>query len=211
MAYFPFFMNIEGKRGLIIGGGKSALFKIKKLLSFKVNLEVIAKEVLWEIKELEIEKKLCIKGHSFSEEDLIPSPFFVIIALEEKEENHRIAHLCREKGILVNVVDEPQYCDFYFPSLVTKGKCSIGISTSGASPAISGLLREEIEQMVPDQMEEILDWLEERRTELKEKFPTEKARKQMIRILYLACVEKQRVLTKEEYEMFIALLLKENK
>ncbi len=211
MAYFPFFMNIEGKRGLIIGGGTSALFKIKKLLSFGVKLEVIAKEVLWEIKELEIEKKLCIKEHSFSEEDLIPSPFFVIIALDEKEENHKIAHLCREKGILVNVVDEPQYCDFYFPSLVARGKCSIGISTSGASPAIAGLLREQIEQIIPEQLEEILDWLEERRSELKEKFPTEKARKQMIRTLYLACVEKQRVLTKEEYEMFIALLLKENK
>ena len=206
MAYFPFFMNIEGKRVLIVGGGRSALFKIKKLLSFGANLEVIALESLQEIKELEIKGKLCVKHHSFSEMDLIPIPFFVVIALEDKEENHKIAHLCKEKGILVNVVDDPSYCDFYFPSLVTKGKCSIGISTSGASPAIAGLLREQIEQLVSDQMEEIMDWLEQKRPELKEQFPTEKARKQVIRMLYLACVEKQRILTKEEYELLIASL-----
>ena len=60
MAYFPFFMNIEGKRVLIVGGGRSALFKIKKLLSFGANLEVIALESLQEIKELEIKGKLCV-------------------------------------------------------------------------------------------------------------------------------------------------------
>ena len=109
------------------------------------------------------------------------SPFFVIIALEDKEESRRIATFCREKGILVNTVDDPQYCDFYFPSLVTRGKCSIGISTSGASPAIAGLLREQIEQVVPEQMEEIMDWMYRKRIELKENFPTEQARKQVLR------------------------------
>ena len=211
MSYFPFFMNIEGKRALVIGGGKSALFKIKKLLPFGVKLEVISTDVLAEIKELEEEGKLCVKWHSFLEEDLTPTPFFIIVALEEKEEKRRIAHWCREKRILVNVVDEPELCDFYFPSLITKGKCSIGISTSGASPAIAGLLREQIEQIVPELMEEFLDWIEEKRTELKEKFPTEKARKQVIRALYLACVDNHRILTNEEYKMIIASLLTENK
>ena len=203
MSYFPFFMNIEGKRGFVVGGGTTALFKIKKLLPFSVALEVISLEVLDEIKQLEMDGKLCVKYHSFSEEDILLAPFFVIVATENKEENHKIAYLCKEKGILVNVVDEPEYCDFYFPSLVTKGKCSIGISTSGASPAISSLLREQIEQIVPEHMEEIMDWLEEKRPKLKEKFPTEKARKQVIRTLYLACVEKNRVLTQKEYEEII--------
>lgn len=203
MSYFPFFMNIEGKRGLVIGGGKTALFKVKKLLSFGADLEVIAIDILEEIKELEAEGKLCVKVHSFSEADLVPIPFFVIVALEDKGENHKIAHWCRKRGILVNVVDEREYCDFYFPSLVTRGNCSIGISTSGASPAIAGLLREQIEQIVPEQMEEFLDWIEKKRPELKEKFPTEKARTQVIRALYLACAEKHRLLTVKEYERLL--------
>ena len=211
MSYFPFFMNIEGKRGLIVGGGKPALFKIKKLLPFHVQLEVISVEVLEEIKVLELEKKLCVKYHSFLEEDLEPLPFFVIVALENEEERHNIACLCRKKGILVNVVDEPEYCDFYFPSLITKGKCSVGISTSGASPAIAGLLREEIEEIIPEFMEELMDWLEEKRPQLKEQFPIEKARKQVLRSLYLACMKKNRVLTQKEYEELIALLLVENR
>ncbi len=200
MSYFPFFMNIEGKRGLVVGGGKTALFKIKKLLPFQANLEVIAVEVLDEIKKLELEGKLCIKYHIFSEADLVPIPLFVIVALESREESHKIAILCREKGILVNVVDEPEYCDFYFPSLVTRGKCSIGISTSGASPAIAGLLREQIEQIIPNNMEEIMDWLGKKRSQLKEQFPTEKVRRTVLQSLYLACVEKNRLLTEQEYK-----------
>lgn len=211
MSYFPFFMNIEGKRGLIVGGGTSALFKVKKLLPFQVNLEVIALEVLEEIQVFASEGKLRIKFHSFSEADLMPVPHFVIVALEDKEERHKIATLCKERGILVNVVDDPNYCDFYFPSLITRGKCSIGISTSGASPAISALLREKIEQIVPENMEEIMDWLEEKRLHLREQFFTEKARKQVIRNLYLACVEKNRLLTEKEYEQLISLHLEENK
>ena len=211
MSYFPFFMNIEGKTGLIVGGGKSSFFKIKKLLPFKVNLEVIAVDVLDEIKQLETEGKVCIKYHSFSEADLVQIPFFVIVALEDKEESHKIACLCRKKGILANVVDDPEYCDFYFPSLVTKGKCSIGISTSGASPAIAGLLREEIEEMIPEFIEELIDWLDEKRPQLKEQFPTQKARKQVLRTLYLACVERNRLLTEKEYEQLISLHLEENK
>ena len=203
MSYFPFFMNIEGKRGLVVGGGTSALFKIKKLIPFGVNLEVISQNILEEIKELEKQGNILIKYHSFSETDLLPAPQFVIVALEDKEESHKIAILCRERGILVNVVDEPMYCDFYFPSLITRGKCSIGISTSGVSPAIASLLREQIEQIIPENMKEILDWLEEKRPELKEKFLEEKIRKQVIRNLYLTCIEKTRVLTQKEYEEII--------
>lgn len=205
MSYFPFFMNIEGKRGLVIGGGKSALFKIKKLLPFSVELEVISLEVLDEIQVLESEGKLRVNLHSFSEADLVPVPQFVIIALADKEESHKIACLCKERGILVNVVDDPEYCDFYFPSLVTSGKCSIGISTSGASPAISSILREQIEAIVPEHMEEIMDWLQEKRPQLKIQFPIEKVRKQVLRSLYLACVEKNRLLTQKEYEEIMLL------
>ena len=185
---------------MIVGGGKPALFKIKKLLPFHVQLEVISVEVLEEIKVLELEKRLCVKYHSFLEEDLEPLPFFVIVALENEEERHNIACLCRKKGILVNVVDEPEYCDFYFPSLITKGKCSVGISTSGASPAIAGLLREQIEQIIPNNMEEIMDWLGKKRSQLKEQFPTEKVRRTVLQSLYLACVEKNRLLTEQEYK-----------
>ena len=95
--------------------------------------------------------------------------------------------------------------------MITRGKCSIGISTSGASPAISALLREEIEQIVPERMEEIMDWLEEKRPQLKLLFPKEQVRKQVLKTLYLTCVEKNRLLPQKEYEEFIALLLEENR
>lgn len=60
---------------------------------------------------------------------------------DDRELNHRISALCQEKGILVNVVDDKDYCGFLFPSLVKEGKLTAGISTAGASPQIAAELR----------------------------------------------------------------------
>ena len=95
MPLFPFFMNIEGVTGLIVGKGKHAQEKIQRLEPFGPKLRVIPEG-------------------EFSENDLEEIPAFVIVAGEDKEENHRIANLCREKRIPVNVVDDQEYCDFVF-------------------------------------------------------------------------------------------------
>ena len=85
---------------------------------------------------------------------------FVIAATDDRELNHRISALCQEKGILVNVVDDKDYCGFLFPSLVKEGKLTAGISTAGASPQIAAELRSRMARELPNQMEEILDYLE---------------------------------------------------
>ena len=82
---------------------------------------------------------------------------FVIAATDDRELNHRISALCQEKGILVNVVDDKDYCGFLFPSLVKEGKLTAGISTAGASPQIAAELRSRMARELPNQMEEILD------------------------------------------------------
>ncbi len=160
MALFPFFINIEGREGLIIGGTEHALEKIRRLKPYGPKLTVIAENFLPEI-EADTELKLLYRN--FEEKDLDSLPAFVIAAGDHVQENHKIAELCQERRILVNVVDDREYCDFIFPSLIARGNLSVGICTNGASPAAGVLLKRKIEAQLPDHMEEILDYLQEKR------------------------------------------------
>lgn len=94
----------------------------------------------------------------FRESILEELPAFVVVAGENPEQNHRIAKLCQEKRIPVNVVDDQEYCSFIFPSLISHGNLSVGICTNGASPATGVLLKRKIEDQIPDNIEEILDF-----------------------------------------------------
>lgn len=85
---------------------------------------------------------------------------FVIAATSDETLNARIAKLCEERNILVNVVDDKEKCGFLFPSLIREGKLSIGISTEGASPRVATTFRARLSADIPERMEEILDYLE---------------------------------------------------
>ena len=197
MTLFPFFMNIKGAKGLIIGGGKHALEKIEKLLPYEPSLKVIAPEFLPQIASIK-EIELCHR--EFEESDLNDFPAFVIAADNNIEENHKIASLCREKRIPVNVVDDKDYCDFVFPSLIARGNLSVGICTDGASPAAGVLLKKRFEKEIPDHMEEILDFLEEKRPEIKAKITDKKQRWAFYYQVAQLCMEKDRALTEKEWE-----------
>ena len=180
MALFPFFINIEGKEGLVIGTGKHAQEKIKRLEPFGPKLRIISEG-------------------EFSEKDLETLPAFVVVAGEDTEENHRIANLCKEKRILVNVVDDQEYCDFVFPSLISHGNLSVGICTNGASPATGVLLKRRFEEQIPDNMEEILDFLENVRPMIRGVLTDKKHRYKIYYELSETCMRENRPLTEEEF------------
>ena len=180
MALFPFFVNIEGKEGVIIGTGKHAQEKIERLMPFAPKLRVIPEG-------------------QFLEKDLESLPAFVIAAGEDEEENHRIAEICREKRILVNVVDDQEYCDFVFPSLIQHGNLTVGICTNGASPATGVLLKRKFEEQIPDNMEEILDFLQKVRPEIAKTLTDKKERFKFYYKLSEMCMEENRALTEEEF------------
>lgn len=180
MALFPFFINIEHARGIIIGKGKHAMEKIERLEPYGPQLTVIGEG-------------------EFSEKDLEPLPAFVIVAGENPEENHRIANLCRERRILVNVVDDQPYCDFVFPSLISKGNLSVGICTNGASPAAGVLLKRKMEAQIPEHMEEILDFLQEKRPQIAKALKNKKNRFAFYYELSELCMREDRTLRSEEF------------
>ena len=180
MALFPFFVNIEEKEGLVIGTGKHAQEKIERLAPFAPKLRIIPEG-------------------QFSEKDLEPIPAFVIAAGEDTEENHYIAELCREKRILVNVVDDQEYCDFVFPSLITHGNLTVGVCTNGASPATGVLLKQKFEEQIPDDIEEILEFLQSVRPEISKTLTEKKQRFKFYYKLSKMCMDENRTLTEEEF------------
>ena len=107
------------------GGGTVALRKIEKLVPYGPRLTVAAAEVREEILQTE---GVTVLREPF-QEYMLEGKYFVIAATDDREMNHRISRLCRERGLLVNVVDDRQACSFIFPSLVKRGKLSVGIST----------------------------------------------------------------------------------
>ena len=213
MALFPFFMNIRGKTGLIIGGGKHALEKIERLCPYEPKLLVLAETFLPEMEELFTVKpdgeatessllhtvSVQFIKHSFTESDLDLLPTFVIAATDSREENRRIAALCKMRRILVNAVDDAEMSDFIFPSLVAKGKLSIGICTEGASPSVGIQLKKKIETMLPDRVEEILDWLQEKRPVLMREIPDGKKRFAFYHKLSEQCMCENRPLSETEF------------
>lgn len=158
MAHFPFFIDIEDERCLIIGGGGQAVKKLDKLLPFGVRISVIASDISDSIREYQKENqdKIELIQREFEDRDLELKPMFVIIALEgegdDKQADRRkyIAGLCREQNILVNSVDDRENCDFFFPSIVRKESLTVGISTGGTAPAKAMELRKGIEKYIEE-------------------------------------------------------------
>lgn len=196
MTLFPFFMDISKKEGLIIGGGKHALEKIEKFRPYGVKLHVIASEVQEEIRA---DDTIRLHMREFQEEDLTENLAFVIAASDDAELNHRISELCRQKRILVNVVDDQPYCEFIFPSLIARGNLSVGICTGGASPAAGMRIRKQVEELLPDHTEEILDWLASKRPYIAAHIADGKKRFAFYHKLAGICMDEDRVLSEAEF------------
>ena len=199
MAYFPFYVELKDVSVLIVGGGKVALHKVKRILDYGPKIKVVAKKVDERIKN--------IKGVEWEEREFEGSDVegvrFVIAAAGDEELDEHITSLCNDKGIFINVVDVKDKCDFIFPSVVSRGKLEIGISSSGASPRITTLLAGEIDSILPDNIEEILDYLEKLRPYAKQKISNDVLRARFLS--YMAELTYSRRNIPDDEELIIKL------
>ena len=185
MGYFPFFMDLNDKNGLIVGGGTVALRKIEKLLPYGPRLTAVAPEILPEIRQI---RGLSCLERLFCPED-INGMFFVIAASDDRALNHHIAALCRTRNIPVNVVDDRDACTFLFPALIQKGDLSIGISTGGNSPLAAVYLKEQIRTLLPEDFDGLLTYLGALRPAVKHALPEGGARAACFSRIFSACLE----------------------
>lgn len=164
--YYPINLNLQNLTCLVIGGGKVAARKIKTLLKYKAKVKVISPKILSELEKLNKEKKIKIILRKFKSLDL-KNAFLVIGATNSSALNEKIYLLAKKKNILVNIVDNPKYCNFIVPSILKRGALNIGISTSGLSPALAKKLRMELEKILPKSLNQTLEKISRIRKKIK--------------------------------------------
>ena len=186
MPHFPMFVDLKGKSALIVGGGKVALRKLEKLAPFGVVATVIAPQICEEICSFPYATR--VQRH-FRDSDLDGDFALVIAATDDSAVNEHVSSLCRERKIPVNVVDAPELCSFQFPAIAQKGDFCAGISTGGASPTAAAHFKYMLESQLPENLEEMLDWLALQRQELKQTIPDQKQRSRVLRELFFTCLD----------------------
>lgn len=156
MSYFPALIKLDGKKVLIVGGGKIATDKLMHMLDFTINITVIARLISVEIKDIAKENNLVLFERSFEMSDLEGFDI-VIVAVDDIPLQEKIYQKCQEIGILCNSVDSVAYCDFIFPSYIKEGDLIIAVSTSGSSPAVSKYLRRFLQAKLPSNIPSFLE------------------------------------------------------
>lgn len=202
MGYFPFFIDISMKKGLIVGGGTVAYRKVQKLMPYGPELTVAAPELCLQMEEL-VEKGQVRCRRTEFDAHMLEGAFFVVAATDDSGVNHMVSKLCIHQNIPVNVVDDPEACTFLFPSLVKRGSLSVGISTAGASPSAAIYVKKKIEEELPEHMEEILDYLGAVREQIRQSIPEERKRAACFAELFRACLRQDGALDRESYERIV--------
>lgn len=158
MKYYPIFLDIRDKLCVIIGGGEVALRKAERLLDCGAKVSVVSPKLVSELAALK-DKHLIVHIATEYSGNLIDKAALIIGATDDERTNARISRDARVKGIPVNIVDDPQKCDFILPSIVQRGDLAITIGTGGKSPALARHLREELEKQYGKEYEIFLNIL----------------------------------------------------
>ena len=163
MSFFPMYMDMNDLKVLVVGGGYIATEKLEKLVDFTKEITVITSEVSKEANILIKEHCLTLYQRAYQTGDIAGFDI-VIVATDTVALHKEIYEESRGSRILVNSVDNTDYCDFIFPSYVQKGDLTIAFSTGGASPAFAKQIRRHFEKIIPDSVGEFLAKMKSLRT-----------------------------------------------
>jgi precorrin-2 dehydrogenase/sirohydrochlorin ferrochelatase len=183
MALFPIFLKLTARPCIVIGAGNLAESKIESLRAAEARVTVIAPHASPAITDLALSGEITWHQREYLPGDIAPDAFLVVTATDVPAVNRAVYLEATSKSIMCNAVDDPPYCDFYFPSLVKRGDLQIAISTAGASPALAQRLRKEINAALPLDLGAWLEELGNLRREVLQLEPLNDARKQLLHTL----------------------------
>jgi len=173
---YPIFLKLDNKKVLIIGGGLIALQKLKGLLNTEAKITIIAPHIIDEIKDARGEfpniRKIEFIERDYAYGDEL-SAFMVIAATDNPEINNMIATRCRDQMILANSVDQPEFCDFYVPSIIESGSIKVAISTNGKAPSVARKLREDLSSLIEERYKNLVEIVNEFRLKIQKKIIAE--------------------------------------
>lgn len=168
---YPIFIKAHQLQFLIVGGGYVALEKLEFLYKSSPEAQVtllapfVRPETLAFIKDKPIQITLKKYHRRY-----LKSKNIVIATTDSPEVNLKVNRDCKARHILVNVADTPDQCDFYMGGIVTKGNLKIGVSTNGKSPTLAKRMRQWLEEILPEEIDPLLETLRKYRKTLKNDF-----------------------------------------
>ena len=167
-AYYPVFLNLEGKRCVIIGGGIIAEGKISKLKETGAQVTIISPDATPTIQKMAKKGVVEWTARKYQTGDL-EGAFLGIAAADVRQVNQQIFQEAEELGVVLNVVDDAELCAFIAPSIVERGPVTVAISTGGASPALARKLREAIAEAPALEWADLANVLSKARKQIKKR------------------------------------------
>lgn len=169
---YPVFLKLEEMDLLLVGGGAVALEKLHSLLgnSPQTRITLVALAFRDDVRAFVSEFPFVQLYERAFEEDDLNDKDIVISATGDREFSKQLRALCHERGILVNVADTPDLCDFYLGSIVQKGNLKLAISTNGKSPTLAKRLKEVLQQQIPAELDDSLEQLQVLRSRMNGNF-----------------------------------------
>ncbi|TDU43875.1 precorrin-2 dehydrogenase/sirohydrochlorin ferrochelatase [Gelidibacter sediminis] len=168
---YPIFLKMHQIQTLIVGGGNVALEKLTFLLksSPNANVEMVAPFFRDEVKTLAAQFNINLIVMAYDDAFLCDKDL-VIATTDNLEVNKQVYSDAKRRNLLVNVADTPEYCDFYLGGIVTKGNVKIAISTNGKSPTTAKRLRQFFEDVIPEDVNAMVENLNQYRKTIKGNF-----------------------------------------
>jgi uroporphyrin-III C-methyltransferase / precorrin-2 dehydrogenase / sirohydrochlorin ferrochelatase len=170
MDYLPIFLKVTDRPCLVVGGGKVAARKVALLLRAGAHVTLVSPQSCAEVRSLTAGGNVTCEERDFQSND-ISGVALVIAATDNEAVNRTVSELARQRGIPVNVVDNPGLCSFIMPSIIDRSPVQVAVSTGGASPVLARLLRARLESFIPSAYGRLARLVDEYRQRVKRRFP----------------------------------------
>jgi len=141
---YPIFLDVTGRPCLVVGGGRVAGRKVDALLEAGAAVRVVSPRLVDSLASLAEHDRISVERRAYRSGDL-EGAFLAYAATDDDRLHERIATDAKRAGVLLNVVDRPQWCDFIVPSVARRGDLAVAVSTSGRSPVMARRIRQDIE------------------------------------------------------------------
>jgi precorrin-2 dehydrogenase len=174
--FYPVYLNLAGKRVLVVGGGEVAERKIESLLGTGATIVVVSPDATSRILLLATEKRVELHRRIYKTEDCAGANF-VFSATDDAAVSEAVFNDAHAAGALVNTADQPPLCDFIMPAVVRRGDIAIAISTGGTSPGLAARLRQKIAKLIGPEYGQLAQLLARSRPQILKRIPDQAARK----------------------------------
>jgi precorrin-2 dehydrogenase/sirohydrochlorin ferrochelatase len=164
--YYPVFLNLQGRKCLVVGGGQVALRKSRALLEHGADLTVISPRLCAGLRRLLNDGRIKVINRTYGPGDM-KSVDIAIVATSSRAVNQGAAAEAKKRGVPVNVVDDPLLSDFIVPAIMRRGSLAIAVSTSGKSPALARKIRDRLEGEFGKEYASLVLLIEEARHQVK--------------------------------------------